>query len=86
MSQSNYVFIKYANNLIKITKAPYETEENAYDRAWYIAKNLLDNTSMSVDTQTQPQTHKIDEFTSWIEKDGLSHIWANEKYLSMKYK
>ena len=69
--QKSYVYIKYAGNLLKIQKAPYETEEKAYDRAWYIAKNLM----------SEPHESK-----SWLEKDSLSHIWANEKYLSMKYK
>ena len=68
---TSYVSIKYAGKLFKINKAPYETEENAYDRAWYIAKNLM----------TSENNDK-----SWIEKDGLSHIWANEKYFHMKYK
>jgi len=71
MSKS-YVYIVYAGNLLKIPKAPYETESNAYDRAWYIAKNFSPN---STDSQI-----------SWNEKLSLSHIWANEKYLSMKYK
>jgi len=78
MSQSKHVIIKYGNNLFKITKAPYETEENAYDRAWYIAKNLMDNQEQHCVSSSESK--------SWIEKDGLSHIWANEKYLSMKYK
>lgn len=70
-TNKSYVYIKYAGNLLKIQKAPYETEEKAYDRGWYIAQNLMN------------ETH---ETKSWLEKDSLSHIWANEKYLSMKYK
>lgn len=67
----SYVYVKYAGNLLKVQKAPYETEEKAYERAWYIAKYLLTGENAT---------------KSWIEKESLSHIWANEKYLSMKYK
>ena len=72
MQNQQYVMVKYGSNLFKVLKAPYETEEKAYDRAWYIAKSLMDT------SECEQQT--------WIEKEGLSHIWANEKYLSMKYK
>jgi hypothetical protein len=30
--------------MYKILKAPYESDERAYDRAWYIAKELRTNT------------------------------------------
>ena len=73
MQNQQYVVVKYGNKLYKVLKAPYETEEKAYDRAWYIAKHLM-------------ESEHENESKSWIEKEGLSHIWANEKYLSMKYK
>jgi hypothetical protein len=68
---NSYVSLKYAGKLYTIKKAPYETEEKAYDRAWYICQNLMDESHITM---------------SWETKDCLSHIWANEKYLSMKYK
>jgi len=71
MQKQQYVIVKYGENLFKVLKSPYETEEKAYDRASYIAKHL---------------TGSEHESKTWIEKEGLSHIWANEKYLSMKYK
>jgi hypothetical protein len=73
-SPNSHVCIKYAGNLLKVQKAPYETEEKAHDRAWYIGKKLMVN------------NNNCDNNNSWIEKNSLSHIWANEKYLSMKYK
>jgi hypothetical protein len=41
MNNQLYVSIRHNGHLIKVPKAPYETEEKAYDRAWYIAKNLI---------------------------------------------
>jgi hypothetical protein len=35
-----YVVVRSHGKLFKIQKAPFETEERAYDRAWYIAKEL----------------------------------------------
>ena len=84
MNNQLYVSIRHDGNLIKVPKAPYETEEKAYDRAWYIAKKLIidcNNTVHPVQTVQTVQTHK-----SWDEISSLSHIWANEKYLYMKYK
>ena len=75
---NTYVTIKHNGNLLKVQKAPYETEEKAYDRAWYIAKNLI-NISDGND-------NKVITSKSWEEISSLSHIWANEKYLYMKYK
>ena len=40
MSQSTHVMVRCYGNVYKIEKAPYETDERAYDRAWYIAKHL----------------------------------------------
>ena len=81
-SINSYVCIKYAGNLLKVQKAPYETEEKAHDRAWYIGKHLMinDNHNNSYNDRDNMDTN------SWNEKNSLSHIWANEKYLSMKYK
>lgn len=36
---SGKVVVRYAGRLWEIEKAPYETEERAHDRAWWIAKN-----------------------------------------------
>ena len=81
---NSYVCIKYAGNLLKVQKAPYETEEKAHDRAWYIGKNLMDDNKCSVSDRDNDRDNM--DTKSWIEKNSLSHIWANEKYLSMKYK
>jgi hypothetical protein len=87
---NTYVTIKHNGNLLKVQKAPYETEEKAYDRAWYIAKNLInisdgydnkDNKDIKDNKDNKDITSK-----SWEEISSLSHIWANEKYLYMKYK
>jgi hypothetical protein len=43
---SSYVSIRYSGKIYKIRKSPYETDEKAYDRAWYIAK--LNDDSMSL--------------------------------------
>jgi hypothetical protein len=65
-----YVVIRYAGCIYKIRKAPYETEENAYDRAWYIAKDLGDSVHANKSMET---------------KESLSHIWANSKNFGMKF-
>jgi hypothetical protein len=40
----DYVIIIYDNNIYKIEKEPFETDENTYIRGWYIIKNNdLDN-------------------------------------------
>ena len=40
----NFIIIVYDNNIYKIEKEPFETDENAYMRGWYIIKNNnLDN-------------------------------------------
>lgn len=41
---SSYVFVRCYGNLYKVLKAPCESDERAYDRAWYIAKTLHDHT------------------------------------------
>jgi len=35
----NFIIIIYDNNIYKIEKEPYETDENTYKRGWYIIKN-----------------------------------------------
>lgn len=35
----NNIFIYYKNNLYKIEKEPFETDENSYIRGWFIVKN-----------------------------------------------
>ena len=42
---SEYVIIRDAGKIYKIRKAPYETDEKAMDRAWYISK--INDTTMS---------------------------------------
>ncbi len=37
------VIVRYNGSLYKVEKAPFETDEKAYDRAWYIVKTLLPN-------------------------------------------
>ena len=33
------IIINFKNNYFKIHKEPFETDENAYIRGWYIVKN-----------------------------------------------
>jgi hypothetical protein len=33
------IVIYFKNNIFKIQKEPFETDENAYIRGWYIVKN-----------------------------------------------
>ena len=80
---NTYVSIKHNGNLLKVQKSPYETEEKAYDRAWYIAKNLINDTDSNTSIKTNSNTNTS---KSWEEISSLSHIWVNEKYLYMKYK
>jgi hypothetical protein len=35
--------VRYAGNILKVEKAPFENEERANDRAWYIAMNTPSN-------------------------------------------
>jgi hypothetical protein len=37
------IIIIYDNNIYKIEKEPFETDENTYKRGWFIIKNLKDN-------------------------------------------
>ncbi len=63
---SNIVIIRYRGKFIKVKKNVHETQNRAFARAWYIAKNC--NDSMSD-----------------IEKECLSQLYVNEKYMNNKY-
>lgn len=39
-SHSSYVTVRCKDIIYKVQKAPYETDDKAYDRAWYIATRL----------------------------------------------
>lgn len=67
--KDEYVTIRYLGNIYKIRKSPQENNEQAYDRAWYIATN------------PDPEIKDKDLF----EKECLSHIYVNNKYYNMKY-
>mgnify|MGYP003336999588 CR=1 FL=1 len=64
---NEHIIIKYNGHLYKFRKAPQETNDKAYDRGWYIIKELNDLN------------------LTYIEKESLSHIWANNKYYNMHY-
>jgi hypothetical protein len=36
---TDYIIIRYNNNIYKIEKEPFETDENSYIRGWFIVKN-----------------------------------------------
>lgn len=36
---TSIISIRFAGNIFKVKKAPFENEERANDRAWYIAKH-----------------------------------------------
>jgi hypothetical protein len=38
---NTYAVIRYEGKLVKVVKQPFESEEQAKDRAWYIAKHCL---------------------------------------------
>lgn len=38
----DYIIIVHNNFIYKISKEPYETDENTYFRGWYIIKNYND--------------------------------------------
>jgi hypothetical protein len=40
-----YVIIRNAGKIYKIRKSPYETDEKAMDRAWFISKIIDTNIS-----------------------------------------
>jgi hypothetical protein len=40
---TDYIIIIYDNNIYKIEKEPFETDENSYKRGWYIIKNYNNN-------------------------------------------
>lgn len=64
MTTTEYVTIRHNGKIYKIRKSPYETDEKALDRGWYIINNYNELS---------------------IEKETLSHIWANQKYFNMNY-
>ena len=39
----NYIIIIHNNNIYKIYKEPFETDENTYIRAWFLIKNSTIN-------------------------------------------
>ena len=43
-SHATHVMVKCYGNVYKVQKAPHETDERAYDRAWYIARQLRTHT------------------------------------------
>jgi len=73
-----YVTIKYGNNIYKIRKSPQENDEEAYDRAWYIA-------NMTNKEQEEKQKEEKTQELNLLEKECLSHIYVNEKYYNIKY-
>jgi len=36
---TDFIIIKYDNNIYKIEKEQFETDENSYIRGWFIVKN-----------------------------------------------
>ena len=40
---SSFIIIIHDNYIYKIEKEPFETDENAYKRGWFIIKNLDKN-------------------------------------------
>ena len=68
------VIVRYNGSLYKVEKAPFETDEKAYDRAWYIVKTLLPNSQSCTERGSNGYVR------SWDECVCLSHIWANNKY------
>jgi len=39
LMKMNYIIIIHNNNIYKINKEPFETDENTYIRAWFLIKN-----------------------------------------------
>jgi hypothetical protein len=68
---NQYVTVKYNNKIYKIRKSPQENDEEAYDRAWYIA--------------TMQNRDQSQEKVDLLEKECLSHIYVNQKYYNIKY-
>ena len=46
MESEQFVIIRYKGRIHKIRKAPYESDEYATLRAWYIVKELPDSMTM----------------------------------------
>ena len=42
-----YAIVKYQGRIFRIPKQPFETQEQAMDRAWYIATNYQESTPFS---------------------------------------
>ena len=68
---NQFVTVKYNNKIYKIRKSPQENDEEAYDRAWYIA--------------TMQNRDQSQEKVDLLEKECLSHIYVNQKYYNIKY-
>ena len=51
-----FVIIQNGGKIYKIRKTPYETDEKAYDRGWYIMK--LNDTQEPISHEKETLSHK----------------------------
>lgn len=68
-----FCIVMYHGKLYKIPKAPFETEERAQDRAWYVAKKI--------DAWPNGKPDPV-EYEAILNE---SHLYANKKYFGMEY-
>lgn len=62
--------IRYNGHIYRVPMAPFETDDRAADRAWYIAKSAAKGTADG----------------GWNRLISESHIYCNEKHMGMHYK
>lgn len=62
--------IRYNGKVWRVQKQPFESDEQAKDRVWYVVKNMHEETDNAANMR------------KW---ECLSRMWSNEKYYAMKY-
>lgn len=66
-----FVIVYHNGKLFRIERIPFETDEQAYDRAWYVALHANESNQLNKSFKQQ-----LSEASRWV----------NEKYLGMKYR
>ncbi len=67
-----FCIVRYNGVIYRVPRTPYESEERAQDRAWYVAKKINE----------WPGKPDGAEYEAILNE---SHIYINKKYFGMEY-
>lgn len=71
--------IRHSGYIFRVSMAPFETDDRAADRAWFIAKEAT-ATAAAAGTPLTGGTMSV----NWPHLVSKSHIFCNDKHLGIK--